>query len=265
MKISVVTISFNQGRFLEEAMRSVLEQDCDDVEYIVVDPGSTDGSREIIDRYRPQIAKVIFEPDSGPGDGLNRGFAQASGEIYGYLNADDVYLPGVLRRARDIFARRKYIDVLSAHCYIIDENGRTLQKAFSHRFDLARYAAGCCVLIQQSTFFRSRVFRRTPGFNSSNRISWDGELAVELGLLGARFEVVQDYWSCFRIYPESLTGSEDQREKHARERERIAARIGLGGMSESQRKFLWVTGWLGQPMTLGLRLIDGIVHPVRRV
>ena len=265
MRVSVVTISLNQARFLEQAIRSVIEQDHDDIEYIVVDPGSTDGSREIIDRYRSRIAKVILEPDSGPGDGLNGGFAQASGEIYGYLNADDVYLPGALRAACDIFARRKHIDVLSAHCYIIDENGRTLQKAFSHKFDLTRYAAGCCVLIQQSTFFRSQAFKQTRGFNPSNRISWDGELALDLALAGARFEVVQDYWSCFRIHPASLTGSKDQQEKHSKERTRLAARIGLAGMSRLQRTFLWVIGWLGQPMTLALRLVDGIVHPVRRV
>ncbi len=265
MKVSIVTISFNQGRFLEEAMRSVIQQDYDNIEYIVVDPGSTDGSREVIDRYRSRIARVVFQPDSGPGDGLNKGFASASGEIYGYLNADDTYLPGTLKKACQIFAKRNEIDVLSAHCYIVDENGRTVQKAFSRTFDLRRYAAGSCVLIQQSTFFRSRVFKRTGGFNPANRISWDGELTVELALAGARFKVVHDYWSCFRIYPGSLTGSKDHRERHARERERIAARLGFGDMSQLERKLLWITGWLGEPVTLALRLVDGVVHPDRLV
>ncbi len=265
MKVSIVTISYNQGRFLEQAIRSVVEQDHENLEYIVVDPGSSDGSRDIIERYRSRIAKVVFKPDDGPGDGLNNGFAQTSGEIYGYLNADDVYLAGTLTKVCDIFAKKKHIDVLSAHCYVIDQNGRPVQKAFSHKFDLRRYAAGCCVLIQQSTFFRSRVFKQTRGFNASNRISWDAELAVDLALAGARFEVVHDYWSCFRIYPESLTGSKDQREKHAEERKRIAARVGFAAMSRLRRKLLWATGWFRQPMTLGLRLVDGMVHPRRLV
>ena len=93
MRVSIVTISFNQAEFLERAIRSVIEQDYPDVEYIVVDPGSTDGSREIIEKYRSRISKVILEPDTGPANGLNKGFAAATGEIFGYINADDAFLP----------------------------------------------------------------------------------------------------------------------------------------------------------------------------
>ena len=92
MKISIVTVSFNQADYLEQAIRSVVEQDYSDIEYIVVDAGSTDGSREIIERDR--IATVVFEPDREPADGLNKGFARATGDIFGYINADDAYLPG---------------------------------------------------------------------------------------------------------------------------------------------------------------------------
>ena len=74
-RVSIVTISFNQEKFLERTIRSVLAQDYPEIEYIVVDPGSTDGSRDIIERYRDRIAHVIFEPDKGPSDGLNKGFA----------------------------------------------------------------------------------------------------------------------------------------------------------------------------------------------
>ena len=84
MKFSIVTISYNQAQFLEQAIRSVIEQDYPDVEYIVVDPGSTDGSREIIERYRDRIDRIIFEPDKGPADGLNKGFAQATGDVFGF-------------------------------------------------------------------------------------------------------------------------------------------------------------------------------------
>ncbi len=88
MKVSIVTISFNQAEFLERAMRSVLTQDYPDVEYIVVDPGSTDGSRALITAQGSRI-KAILEKDNGPADGLNKGFASATGEIFGYINADD--------------------------------------------------------------------------------------------------------------------------------------------------------------------------------
>lgn len=88
-RVSIVTISFNQAQFVERAILSVLEQDYPHIEYIVVDPGSTDGSREIIDKYRDRIARIIFESDDGPADDLNKGFAKASGEIYGFLNSEN--------------------------------------------------------------------------------------------------------------------------------------------------------------------------------
>src|SRR6202171_6644991 len=96
-RVSIVTISFNQAPFLERAIRSVVEQDYPDIEYIVVDPGSTDGSRDIIERYRSRISQVIYEPDHGPADGLNKGFASATGDIFGSINADDAFLPGAVR------------------------------------------------------------------------------------------------------------------------------------------------------------------------
>ena len=98
-RVSIVTISFNQAAFLERAIRSVVEQNYPLVEYIVVDPGSTDGSRDIIEKYRSRISKIIYEKDSGPANGLNKGFEAASGEIFGYINADDAYLPGALSKA----------------------------------------------------------------------------------------------------------------------------------------------------------------------
>ncbi len=120
MKFSIVTISFNQGRFLERTIRSVIAQKGVDLEYIVVDPGSTDDSREIIERYRRDITRVVFEKDRGPADGLNKGFACASGEIYGYLNADDVFEPGALRRVAAYFERLPDVDVVCGHCWVTD-------------------------------------------------------------------------------------------------------------------------------------------------
>lgn len=89
MKISVVTVSYNQAQFLERAIRSIVEQNQEDLEYIVIDPGSTDESRDIIERYRSNIAKIVYEPDSGPAEGLNKGFFHATGEVPGLINADD--------------------------------------------------------------------------------------------------------------------------------------------------------------------------------
>ena len=103
MKVSIVTISFNQAKYLERAIISVVEQNYSNIEYIVVDPGSTDGSREIIEKYRSKITIVILDPDKGPTDGLNKGFAAATGDIYAYINADDALLPGAVKSVVDFF------------------------------------------------------------------------------------------------------------------------------------------------------------------
>lgn len=206
MRLSIVTISYNQGRFLEQAIRSVLDQGYGDLEYIIVDAGSTDGSREIIEKYRRRIATAIFEPDRGPADGLNKGFARATGEIYGYLNADDYFLPGAFERVAQWF-RGSNLDVIIGHCTIVDERGAVRRYSYSDRFDLTAYAYGQAQLMQQSTFFRSAFLNKVGGFNSENKVSWDGELLVECGLVGARFATVNELLGAFRVYPESISGS----------------------------------------------------------
>ena len=207
MKISMVTISFNQAKFLEKAIRSVIDQDYDDIEYIIVDPGSTDGSRQLIDSYRGKISKIIFEPDQGPADGLNKGFSFATGEIFGFLNADDVLEPGALRQVAQFFVAHSDVDVVSGHAWVIDSEGAKRRRFYSDRFSLWMAAYGASILAQQSTFFRADMFRQTGGFNVGNRSAWDGELFVDMGIMGARFSLVPEFWSQFRIHDEGITGS----------------------------------------------------------
>ncbi len=212
--ISIVTISYNKGPYLEECLRSVIEQDCPGVQYIVVDPGSNDGSRATLERYRSRLGTLIEDPDEGPADGLNKGFAAAKAEILGYLNADDRYLPGALRYVVEYFAAHPEVDVLCGAIRIIDQEGRVSpRKRTSDRFDLADYAAGICTIGQQATFFRRAVFERAGGFNTANRIAWDGELLVDMALAGARFETVRKVLGDFRIYGESITGSQTYRDR----------------------------------------------------
>lgn len=207
MKLSVVTISFNQARFLEAAIRSVLDQGIDNLEYIIIDPGSTDGSRALIERHRHRFARVILEPDAGPADGLNRGFAAATGAIYAFLNADDVLRPGALAQALAAFARHPEADVISGHGHLIDEAGLPIRRYYSDRFGLWRFLRGGAVLLQQSTFFRAAAFHAVGGFNPANRTCWDGELWLDLALAGARFRRVDAFWSGYRVYDGSITAS----------------------------------------------------------
>lgn len=225
MKISIVTISYNQAQFLERALLSVIEQDHDDVEYIVVDPGSNDGSRDIIERYRNRISTVIFGPDNGPADGLNKGFAAAHGGIFGFLNSDDVLEPGALSRVARYLETHPEVDVVSGHSWIIDAEGRSKRRFYSDRYSLRMAAYNASIVSQASTFFRSEVFRKTGGFNPDNRLSWDGELFVDMALAGARFSLVPEFWSRFRVCDESITGSGITREPDYAGRIRIFKKV----------------------------------------
>ncbi|NJO35663.1 MAG: glycosyltransferase [Rhodospirillales bacterium] len=206
MKISLVTISYNQDRFLEDAIRSVLDQDYHDLEYIVVDPGSQDRSRSIIAAYEDRIDSVVLDADSGPAEGLNNGFARATGQIFGFLNADDILLPGAVSTMAASFRRFRDADVIAAHGWLVDQEGQPIRKKLSHRFNAWRYLYRGAHLLQQSTFFRADAFHKVGGFNEGNRTCWDGELWLDMALAGCRFAVLNKYLSCFRTYPGSITG-----------------------------------------------------------
>jgi glycosyltransferase involved in cell wall biosynthesis len=270
VRISIVTISYNQGSFIEETIQSVLNQKGVDLEYIVIDAGSTDNSREIINKYSDRIQKIVFEPDKGPGDGLNKGFAQATGDIYGYLNADDILLPGALKEVCDYFSRNRDLDVVSGHCFIIDEKGKTLLRKFSNRlthttFSNKRYTIGYSILVQQSTFFTRELFQKVGGFDNSFRLMWDAALTVDFIKAKAKFKVVNAFWSAFRVYPQSISGSGLQdSEKGRKEFERLQERMGFEKPVPAwQYPFFRFYGWLKEPALLYKRIIDGFRSPKR--
>jgi glycosyltransferase involved in cell wall biosynthesis len=230
--ITVVTLSFNQGAFLRECVESVLAQDYPALEYVVVDPGSTDGSRALLEGYRARIDRLVLEPDDGPADGLNKGFARARGTILGFLNADDRFLPGALATVGGYFARHPEVDVLSGTVRQIDARGRPLLRAIpADRFDLARYAAGVCLIGQAATFFRRPAYERAGGFNRANRINWDSELWVDLALAGARFGTIGAALADFRLHPGGITGSRQHRARIRAEDRRIRAKLLARGVS----------------------------------
>ncbi len=221
MRLSIVTISYNQAKFLETAVRSVIGQNFHDLEYIVVDAGSSDGSIEILRRYEKNIARLIVEPDRGPADGLNKGMKCATGDVIGYLNADDEYLPGVFRKVDQIFSERPGIDVLCGGGYIIDGDGRRVRRVFSDAFSVASYLYGGATILQQSTFFRRNAFEETSGFNISNKTSWDGELMLEFGRRNKTILTVDELWSLFRIYGGSISGSGATFQKYIADKKRM--------------------------------------------
>jgi glycosyltransferase involved in cell wall biosynthesis len=255
VKVSIVTISYNQAEFLERCIQSVALQDCEGtLEYILVDPGSADGSREIIENCRSHIDIVGYSQDSGPADGLNKGFRVASGEILAFLNADDVFLPGAVRSAQSFFSARPDVDVVSGHGLAIDRNDRILRRIYSDRFSARGYVYGASVLVQQATFFRAEAFRAAGGFNVQNRCAWDGELFLAMAIRGAKFAVTNEYWSGFRLHPSGITGSNRLSELQAAYHREMFRKI----MGRDKT-------FPDAVMGLGLRALKHLAHPVRAI
>jgi glycosyltransferase involved in cell wall biosynthesis len=178
-----------------------------EIEYIIVDAGSTDGSRDIIEAYRPHFAYMVLERDAGPADGLNKGFALATGDIYGYLNSDDTLEPGALAEVATWFEQHRDIDVVSGHAWITDRHDSRLRRAWSEPFETLPVSYGAAIQIQPSTFFRRSAYLASGGFNVQNRSNWDAELMVDLYLSGARFAVIDAFLSCYRLHDVSITNS----------------------------------------------------------
>lgn len=224
MKISVVTISFNQAHFLQRCIDSVLSQDGVEFEYIVVDPGSTDGSREIINSYGDRIIKV-YEKDAGPADGLNKGFSYATGDVLCFINSDDAFLPGAFLKIVSAFQSGGDFGIVSGCGYFTDASGHKTKDIVPSRLDPWMYARGAVTIFQQGTFFKKSLFDAVGGFNVSNKTCWDGELFLDMTLCGVRHKIINDDVAIFRLHDASITGSGRLNQPYARDVQRLFIKV----------------------------------------
>jgi glycosyltransferase involved in cell wall biosynthesis len=202
--VSIVTPSLNQGAYIEEAIRSVLEQDYARIEHIVVDGGSTDGTVEILARYAH--LRWVSEPDDGQADAVNKGFRMAHGEIFGWLNADDLYLPGAVSTA--IAALSEWgCALVHGGWRQIDEHGATIKDVEPVPFDYRRQLEVANRVAQPGAFFTRDAFEAVGGLDTRYRYAMDYELWLKLG---ARFEVrhVDRLLGAYRYHGESKTVAE---------------------------------------------------------
>jgi glycosyltransferase involved in cell wall biosynthesis len=201
--VSILTPSYNQAAFLEATIRSVEEQDYEPVEHVVVDGGSTDGSVDIL-RRRPGV-RWISEPDEGQSHALNKALSLANGEIVGWLNSDDVYLPGAI--ARGVAAlERTGAALVYANLIEIDESGREVGRQKARGWDRDRLLRHFNSVPQPTVFMRREALDAVGGIDASYHYAMDYELWLRLG---ARFPVayVDDWWAAFRHHPAAKTGS----------------------------------------------------------
>ncbi|HSE96378.1 MAG TPA: glycosyltransferase family 2 protein [Methylomirabilota bacterium] len=186
--MSIVTPSYNQAPFLEEAIRSVLLQDYPDLEYFVIDGGSTDGSVEIIRRYAPWLAHWVSEPDRGQSDAVNKAWMRATGEILAYLNSDDLYPPGAVRAAVGHLCAHPEVGVVYGAYTVIDERGAVLEPL--RRPSAWTPAMPMRGLPAHAMFFRRDVLARVGFLDIGLHFAMDADLCARLALAGVRFERV---------------------------------------------------------------------------
>jgi len=198
-KISIVTPSFNQASFLEETIRSVLSQGYPNLEYIVMDGGSTDGSVEIIRKYEGELTFWKSERDSGQSDALRRGFQQATGEVLAWLNSDDTLEPGTLRLIGEYMDTHSDIDLVYGNMNLIDAAGRYLYTAYP-LLDLRILVYENPFIPQQAMFWRRNLYDRIGGVNPALRFGMDFELAVKFLLGGAKVAKIHKVIANFRVH-----------------------------------------------------------------
>lgn len=176
-RISIVTPSFNQASFVDETLRSVLEQGYPNLEYVVIDGASTDGSADIIAKHAPSLSYWVSEPDRGHGHALNKGFERTSGEVMGWLNSDDKYTPWALRTVGRIFAEFPHVQWIVGMNGLWNVDGAMID-AFRAPKNIFDFLTGHYKWIQQeSVFWRRSLWEKAGGaIDESFKFMVDGEL-----------------------------------------------------------------------------------------
>jgi glycosyltransferase involved in cell wall biosynthesis len=204
-RITVVTPSFNQAAYLEATLRSVLDQGYPNLEYIVIDGGSTDGSVNILQRYEDHLTYWVSEKDRGQTDAINKGMARATGELRGYLNSDDIYLPGALERVARAYRENPQADLFHGDCRVIDEQGRTIgrRRASITRFDEIVDVWGVWWkqrnFVQPEVFWTKRIADRIGPFQTDLFMVMDYEYWTRVLRAGGRVAAVEEELAAFRM------------------------------------------------------------------
>jgi glycosyltransferase involved in cell wall biosynthesis len=223
MKVSVVTPSFNQGRFIARTLESVARQTGASIEHLVLDAGSSDDTVEILRRSRPPV-RWVSEKDAGQADAVNKGIAASQGEILGWLNSDDVYYPDTIERVVAAFAAHPEADVVYGMADHIDVEDRAFEIYPTAPWSFERLTQACFIC-QPAAFFRRRVVGRHGALDASLRYCMDYEYWLRLGKAGVRFAYLEEKLAGSRLYPETKT-LDARLEVHAEINDMLARTLG---------------------------------------
>ena len=197
--VTIVTPSFNQATYLEFSLLSVLQQDYEPIEYIVVDGGSTDGSVEIIRKYADRLAWWVSEPDNGQADAINKGFSKAHGEVVAWLNSDDLYLPGAVSGAVKAFQAQPEIGMVYGNALTINARGQALNELVFPDWDLSNLM-GYRIICQPAVFLCKSTLDRVGLLDTSYQYLLDHQLWLRVAA-HAPIAHVAETWAAARQHP----------------------------------------------------------------
>ena len=206
--VTVVTPSFNQASFLEETINSVLNQTYPNIEYIIIDGGSSDGSLEIIKKYASRLAHWVSEKDRGQTDAINKGFALAKGEVLAWLNSDDTLLPNAIEEAVAFLSENPDAGMVYGDANYIDEKSKVIGKFPAAETDLPRLRRGYVHIPQQASFFRKSLWEKVGPLDPEFFFAMDYDLWVRLAER-TELKYLPRIWANFRLHADAKTISAD--------------------------------------------------------
>jgi GT2 family glycosyltransferase len=210
-RVSIVTPSCNQGRFLEETIRSVLLQDYPNLEYFIMDGGSTDSSVEIVRKYEPWLTYWESEQDRGQSHAINKGWQRATGEIVAWLNSDDTYAWDTIRNAASFFVSHPEVDMIYGNCSKVDENGSRIGECPTRPFDMRALVCNEWFISQPTVFMRRKVLEGVGPLNEGLHLVMDWELWLRVALAGFRIQHWADVTAGYRTWSGAKTQAKFER------------------------------------------------------
>ncbi len=209
--VSIITPSFNQARYLEATINSVLGQDYPRIEYIIVDGGSTDESAAIIKKHEARIAWWVSEQDKGQTDAINKGFNRATGDILAWINSDDTYNPGAVSAAVKYLLENPEVAMVYADCNFIDENDKVIGKFNAAQTDYRRLREGYVHIPQQTMFFRAKYWKELGPLDPSFYFAMDYDLWTRIAAHAPFKYLAGQTWANFRLHTSGKTVAADDR------------------------------------------------------
>jgi glycosyltransferase involved in cell wall biosynthesis len=208
--VSIVTPSYNQAKYLEETIQSVINQEYPHIEYLVVDGGSTDGSIDILQKYDERISWWVSEADNGQTDAINKGFTRSKGKILAWLNSDDTYQANAVSEAVSYFQSHSKVGLVYGDANYINSSGKIIGKFNAQQTSYNRLRRGGVYIPQQAAFWRANLWQQVSPLDPSFYFAMDYDLWVRLSRI-TEIRYHPKYWANFRLHDDAKTISADDR------------------------------------------------------